>query len=543
MKRKLSRRNLLTLGAAGAVAVTGSLLSKGNVLGSNEMDSLYGMNQMNNNASANGNAAGIRKIAEEVVQEYTQPFTTQLAAIQNHTGLIVNVKDFGATGDGVTDDTAAIQSAFDHLATLPTNNRKVLYFPSGKYNFTSLVADVSNLTLKADGFYGVSLACTDTTSTPAIHIKGALWQFNGINLEGVEGDVVSMGKTGVLFKRDIGKYPDIDSEFIDCRINTFNIGIEFWGRGLKMQGCLMGNNGYCVNLEWMNVGDYLPPKNPSNPTQQDITGFRHYSFIGCRFHSEVSGAIKNTGVNASKINGIVVVGCNMDIGKALWTGVLRDALLASNSITQTPHTAFDLHSGSMDYLIADTIIAGETLSEPDRTPPNFIIIRGNHQNGVFRNLLLKNCRQHGINVRNDGVSTNMVFENITFVEPCLTGGAYNPITFVGPSHTAIVRNITFQCTGVLTGVIKTTDATADIQVDGVYKFGNDTPTMTGAGTKSVKRFHMLDGVDRIDLIGSGSPEGVITAYVGSTYRRVDGGAGTTFYVKESGSGNTGWVAK
>jgi hypothetical protein len=45
--------------------------------------------------------------------------------------------------------------------------------------------------------------------------------------------------------------------------------------------------------------------------------------------------------------------------------------------------------------------------------------------------------------------------------------------------------------------------------------------------------------------GSGSPEGVISAKQGSVYlRHTDGGAGTTFYVKESGgTGNTGWVAK
>lgn len=43
--------------------------------------------------------------------------------------------------------------------------------------------------------------------------------------------------------------------------------------------------------------------------------------------------------------------------------------------------------------------------------------------------------------------------------------------------------------------------------------------------------------------GSGTPEGVVTAVVGSIYSRTDGGAATSFYVKESGSGNTGWVAK
>lgn len=46
-----------------------------------------------------------------------------------------------------------------------------------------------------------------------------------------------------------------------------------------------------------------------------------------------------------------------------------------------------------------------------------------------------------------------------------------------------------------------------------------------------------------DFCGSGSPEGNLTAGVGSTYRRADGVESATFYVKESGTGNTGWVAK
>lgn len=43
--------------------------------------------------------------------------------------------------------------------------------------------------------------------------------------------------------------------------------------------------------------------------------------------------------------------------------------------------------------------------------------------------------------------------------------------------------------------------------------------------------------------GSGTPEAAVTAPVGSTYHRTDGGAGTSYYVKESGSLATGWVAK
>jgi hypothetical protein len=43
--------------------------------------------------------------------------------------------------------------------------------------------------------------------------------------------------------------------------------------------------------------------------------------------------------------------------------------------------------------------------------------------------------------------------------------------------------------------------------------------------------------------GSGSPESVVTAPTGATYHRTDGGSGSSYYVKESGTGNTGWVGK
>lgn len=46
-----------------------------------------------------------------------------------------------------------------------------------------------------------------------------------------------------------------------------------------------------------------------------------------------------------------------------------------------------------------------------------------------------------------------------------------------------------------------------------------------------------------EYAGAGSPEGKVRAPVCGTYRRTDGGAGTTFYVKESGTGTVGWITK
>jgi hypothetical protein len=42
--------------------------------------------------------------------------------------------------------------------------------------------------------------------------------------------------------------------------------------------------------------------------------------------------------------------------------------------------------------------------------------------------------------------------------------------------------------------------------------------------------------------GTGTPEGVVVGTVGDIFLRTNGGAATTMYVKESGSGNTGWSA-
>lgn len=44
----------------------------------------------------------------------------------------------------------------------------------------------------------------------------------------------------------------------------------------------------------------------------------------------------------------------------------------------------------------------------------------------------------------------------------------------------------------------------------------------------------------VRVSGTGDPNGVITGAPGSTFSRTNGSAGETFYVKQSGTGNTGW---
>lgn len=57
------------------------------------------------------------------------------------------------------------------------------------------------------------------------------------------------------------------------------------------------------------------------------------------------------------------------------------------------------------------------------------------------------------------------------------------------------------------------------------------------------KFQQLDEHDALFFQGTGTPENAVAAPVGALYLRTDGGAGTTIYIKESGTGKNGWVPK
>jgi hypothetical protein len=81
----------------------------------------------------------------------------------------------------------------------------------------------------------------------------------------------------------------------------------------------------------------------------------------------------------------------------------------------------------------------------------------------------------------------------------------------------------------------------DVTDQAVLRFqGDDILFIDAAGQWTTLRY--LKSIAEGIIIGTGSPEGAATAPVGSLYRRRDGFAGETLYIKESGTGNTGWRA-
>ena len=75
-----------------------------------------------------------------------------------------NVQDYGAAGDGVTDDTAAANAAIAAAASLDT-----VFFPTGYYYLTSTLTNAKNLTIQGSGpgthiFMANDLDLFDTTA-------------------------------------------------------------------------------------------------------------------------------------------------------------------------------------------------------------------------------------------------------------------------------------------------------------------------------------------------------------------------------------------
>ena len=92
--------------------------------------------------------------------------------VQDKVGEVVSVKDFGAVGDGVTDDTVAFQNA--------AAAAKCVYVPSGTYQLSgTIVVSVDGAHWFGDGISASILRAT-TNSLPIFTINGGL---NGVTIE------------------------------------------------------------------------------------------------------------------------------------------------------------------------------------------------------------------------------------------------------------------------------------------------------------------------------------------------------------------------
>ena len=171
--------------------------------------------------------------ANDISYTLTAPGAT-LQSVQTKLEQYVSVKDFGAVGDGVTDDTAAIQAAIDYASTLVQSviTNKVdfvtagVYVPSGIYLHTDTIYVKEGVRL-----YGESKSSSMLYSTAlpiAVQLGGASREYANIVVENlsIKGDATTPTTKGVYFTQTIR-----NCYIQQCQIYGFgyNIyGFETW---------------------------------------------------------------------------------------------------------------------------------------------------------------------------------------------------------------------------------------------------------------------------------------------------------------------------
>jgi hypothetical protein len=159
------------------------------------------------------------------------------------TGAPVNIKDFGAVGDGTTNDTAAIQAAIDFVVSSAIPG--TVYFPAGTYKCTatinvncgyvSCVSDRATLNFSTIGdIAAIKFAGGNAVSGQPYN--QATCVFSGFKLTGPSTAVGS----GLTFQTTSDPGP---AHMIvrDCTITNFNNGVTF------------SNNSYLVTIEHSDI--------------------------------------------------------------------------------------------------------------------------------------------------------------------------------------------------------------------------------------------------------------------------------------------------
>ena len=142
----------------------------------------------------------------------------------------VDVRAFGAVGDGVTDDTAAIQLAIDNAS-----GYSIVFFPSGTYKVTSTI-NIANNVKPVSLMGAVNIAGYGGFQDTSNWAYGANINYTGsgtlFNFDSVRGTFISYltlkgpgrtvtGTKGITFSGSSGVY------IKNCIIRMFETGIEF----------------------------------------------------------------------------------------------------------------------------------------------------------------------------------------------------------------------------------------------------------------------------------------------------------------------------
>jgi hypothetical protein len=134
---------------------------------------------------------------------------------------IISVKDFGAVGDGVTNDTTACQNAWNAVKNA---NGGTLYFPAGTYLCNIIGAGSDNVNIIGDG--SASIVNSYVSNNFAIFLDTGFPE-NGIHIENISFTDVTLNKT------KHGLYVNIGGGLMLTNVSFKGLGIGICTNGTE----------------------------------------------------------------------------------------------------------------------------------------------------------------------------------------------------------------------------------------------------------------------------------------------------------------------
>ena len=486
-------------------------------------------------------------------------------------GAAVNVKDYGAVGDGVTDDTAAIQAAVN----VASASGLTLFIPASTGYVISGVNIGSNTVIEGEG-YGSKLIFKSGTGSPIRML--AINGFTGLLKENISIRNVHMA--GSVVADGFDEFRPLLYMFGVKNViveNCWFIGFQGDGIGIVHTSSTEPNENITIqNCVFDGV-------NKDNRNGISVIGCDKLTIDNNIFknitRSNMPGAIDiepNTGYTFVKLNAVTVsnnrfdnIGGNVGAMAMFLPVPSEDFTEHPKNITIENNTFSDVFRGihctqiqtanvdDSDPFINLTILNNKVDTASDRGfwlyGLNGVTMEGNSfyncANGNrigwsdthrgCNNVLLRN-NTFEENGTSDGYaiqsyqSNRVHFYENTFIDCGKSDGSFGVcINFV----TADANNIRLFDNTIINPSSRTTSA--------FNKIGSITVNYEANMLQMNSLAGLIDSATSAPQFfsGTGSPESVVFAPVGSLFVNTNGGAGTTLYVKESGDFATGWVAK
>jgi hypothetical protein len=147
----------------------------------------------------------------------------------------VSIKDFGAVGDGVTNDTAAIQAALNQA------NKKTVVFPAGRYLINSLEVNQQFTTILSQGAELVLNPSGSYTHAMKIALAGSFCTIVGLLT--IDGGLNSNYGSTLWIKGGYGRFDNINFRFCklailigETGVNQFSLSEMFFSK-IVTNGC------------------------------------------------------------------------------------------------------------------------------------------------------------------------------------------------------------------------------------------------------------------------------------------------------------------